>query len=1179
MKWRTYIAQLYAVALVLVSMSTQASAQPEYFMQDTTVTDCEGVLYDSEQGDLTGHYDHNEDYTFTICITGADDILLDFNFFHSEEDYDFITFYDGPDNTAPVIAGPFSGRVTIPTIIATSGCLTVHFSSDANVAEPGWRATWRTSNFSPPTPPDLTLITVPSCPLQELVIELDRPVHCDSLYVGAVALTGPKIVDITSVDAINCNGDSTTQFRVRFAPALDFSGRYTLELRTIVPYCTTPYILYSEVEFRLQGCPLAIRLSVDDDEGLCSGDFARITADVSGGIRGTYRYTWSPVASRADTVRIGPLNGATTVRVDVVDAAGNAATASIVVEPLPSPVIVGGNRSMCQSVAPFELRALPPHGEWDAAGLFYGYDRSKGLYDPQLTDGSSDIITYTAPNGCTSQVTYTFTPLDYGTDDGACLGANPFDVSGGTPAGGVWSGPNIASDGRFTPPGDTGTWRVTYTHPNGCSGSKDIHVGIETPIVQDTFCESVPRVTLQISPRGGVWTGPGMSFGSRGWFSPGSAGAGPHTLNYFAEGCADREVEIFVKEIDAFDGFTACPIEDPRILPGNWRPAGGTWYGRGIIDPTDGLFDPGLFGEGSDTLTYHAPNGCTDRRTVSVYFTFTRPQDDTLEMCTDDAPMRLTPGGRIFQRPLDVGRWSGSGVSYANDGRAYFDPRVAGLGLHQITYTANTCEAHNWVQVGQSPEWYGDTLCVGSDPVQLSSAAANTEWAGQGIINGIDGIFDVEEAGVGLHEISAFSAEGCRQTANILVPAAANLSFTAPAAVACFSDSLLNLELTPAATLLSEAGSTLPQNLSPAALGEGLHNVVLRAGTPGCEDIDSFSLEVLPPLRLSAKPYTDSLCFGDGTSLGVAPAGGMERDWQVRWSDLPNWPLYERQVLPQQNTTYRATLSDGCSNDVTLNLPVVVHPQVDADVDEGDTVCSTDSTSTLVIPLGSSRYEVKWYVPGGPHFGEFYAGTPGYYDVEVLDEATGCTHQLEARLPGWPVVAASFSPSPTECILPGSDGVTLLDRSRGATKGTWFFPDGSTRAYEQGRNETMSFADTGYYEVKLLLENEGGCTSRDSVTICVHEPTKLYLPTAFTPNGDGLNDTYRITGQGIYDIEWVIVDRWGTIVFEGNEMDDAWDGTYKNQLLAQAQFTLRAKYINESGREEEAQAVLWLMRQ
>lgn len=1164
----------WLILCALLCSTTLLLAQPEYMMSDTTVTDCEGVLFDSELGDLTGHYDHNEDYVFTICISGADDIILDFNYFHTEI-YDEITFYDGPDTASPLISGPYAGRVTIPSIVASSGCLTIRFTSDANVAEPGWRATWRTSNFAPPSAPDLVVTSTPTCPMSEIELQLSAPVHCDSLYAGAVSLTGPKIVSITSVEPIGCVGDSTTRFRVRFTPPIDFGGDYTLTLRTIVPYCTTPYILFSEADFRVTGCPLAIRLLVMDADLLCEGGSTRVTAEVSGGINGTYVYNWSPFSSGTDTVRVGPITGPITVTVNVTDANGANATASIVVEPLPSPVIVGGDRSMCQSVDPFLLEATPPNGQWTADGMYYGYDRYQRLYDPLLTNGSQDIITYEAPNGCTTQVIYNFTPLDPGTDDGACPGAAPFDVSGGFPAGGTWSGPNIDANGLFTPPVDTGTWTVTYTHPNGCSGSKDVNVAPLSAIYLDTFCESIPRVELEISPVGGVWNGPGINFSSRGWFSPGSAGHGPHTLTYSAEGCADIPVEIYVKEIDAFEGFTACPSEDPRILPGNWRPAGGTWYGRGIVEPTDGLFDPGLFGRGTDTLTYHAPNGCTDRRSVSVFYTFTRPQNDTSLMCTADDPLLLTEGGAFFQRPLE-GVWTGPGVSYVGD-EAYFDPRAAGVGIHPLNYTANTCDAFFAIQVGQSPEWYGDTLCVGSDPVQLFSQAVGTQWSGNGIINPIDGIFDVDAAGPGLHEVFAYSPEGCDQRADVYVPQEVLLDFQPLDPVICFSESEIPLQLGPASATLSEAGLTLPQNVSSADLGEGAHTLVMRAGEPGCEDIDSVSFEVLAPLSLSAKPYLDTLCEGDGTRLALEASGGIERDWSIRWTDRPDWSLFERNLVPTSSTTYTATLSDGCSDSTIINLPVTVFEAVTAQVSEGPIVCHYDSTFAVVSPVGNQSHEIRWYTDEDDFVGDEYYGPPGFYDVQLTNLTTGCQTVVEARLPGYEPIVASFSPNPNNCILPETS-VLMLDRSRGATIGTWTLPDGTTRPYVLGENIEFSLQDTGTYQVVLDVMNEGNCTSSDTSIICVEAPTRLWLPTAFTPNGDNLNDEYRITGRGVYAIEWLIVDRWGTIVFRGESMDNAWDGTYKGKELPSAVFTLRARYTDEYGRELKKQGVLTLLR-
>ena len=1165
--------------LVLLSVLLQSHyvlAQPEYFMRDTTVTDCEGVLYDSELGELTGHYDHSEDYSFSICVSGADQILLDFTFFHSEEQYDQINFYDGPDASSPLIAGPFSGRTDIPQIVATSGCLTVRFVSDANVAEPGWRAQWRTSNFDPPTAPIISLVDDPVCPVSELLIDLDRAVHCDSLYPAAVTLIGPKVVAITSVEAVGCSGDSTRQFRVRFTPPLDFGGVYRVRLRTIVPYCTTPYILTSQLSFTLTGCPLAIRLLVQDEDDLCVGDFTRVRAEVTGGLRSTYVYTWTPVPSSEDTVQVGPINGPYTVSVSVSDATGASATASITITPNAAPTIVGGDRQMCQSVDAFLLEAIPPGGRWVADGMYYSFDRYRRLYEPQLTDGIRDVIEYEAPNGCTTEVTYTFTELDYGTDDAACPGSAPFAVSGGSPAGGTWTGANIDADGTFTPTADTGTYTVTYQHPNGCSGSKEVHVQFPAGIAQDTFCESEPRVELDITPSGGIWTGNGISRSDRGWFSPGSAGPGPHTLEYFAEGCGTRDVDVFVKEIDAAEGFTACPDEDPRILPGNWRPAGGTWYGRGIIDPTAGLFDPKLFGRGVDTLTYHAPNGCSDRRSVAVYYTFVRPAGDTLELCSADERVQLTPGGAYFQRPI-TGVWTGNGVVMDGDD-AYFDPSVAGVGLHDLEYVANTCVAPVVVRVGQSPDWYGDTLCVGTDPVALQSAAAGTEWTGPGIINPFDGIFDVSVSGVGRHEVYAVSPEGCEQLAEVYVPQEVLLDFTAPDPVTCFGVSPIDLQLQPADARLYLGDSLLSQNLSSAALGEGMFTVELRAGEVGCEDIDSFALEILPPLALTGTLGEDTLCYGEGTRIDVSISGGRERTRTLSWTDLASGQLLSRTLAPRSSQTYVATLDDGCSDPVQQSFRITVHDEVTAEIMEGPIVCYVDSTSSTVLPTGNSNYAVAWRTDGGTTAGESYLGRPGTYDVEVTDLATGCVLDTSARLPGYEPIVASFSPNPTGCVLPGDDPVQLLDRSRGATDGVWLFADGTAIPYEEGFAPRFTPVDTGRFEVRLIIENDGGCMDSTVVQICVEEDTRLWLANAFTPNADGTNDEYRITGRGIYGIEWLIVDRWGTIVFTADDLDAGWDGTFEGELMPEGRYTLRARYLDSQGNWQTKSSPVVLLR-
>ena len=63
------------------------------------------------------------------------------------------------------------------------------------------------------------------------------------------------------------------------------------------------------------------------------------------------------------------------------------------------------------------------------------------------------------------------------------------------------------------------------------------------------------------------------------------------------------------------------------------------------------------------------------------------------------------------------------------------------------------------------------------------------------------------------------------------------------------------------------------------------------------------------------------------------------------------------------------------------------------------------------------------------------------------------------------------------------------------------------------------------------------------------EEPYIFIPNAFTPNGDGSNDVLAVRGLGIQDLYLTIFDRWGERVFETRSQDDTWDGTFKGEKL------------------------------
>jgi gliding motility-associated-like protein len=89
---------------------------------------------------------------------------------------------------------------------------------------------------------------------------------------------------------------------------------------------------------------------------------------------------------------------------------------------------------------------------------------------------------------------------------------------------------------------------------------------------------------------------------------------------------------------------------------------------------------------------------------------------------------------------------------------------------------------------------------------------------------------------------------------------------------------------------------------------------------------------------------------------------------------------------------------------------------------------------------------------------------------------------------------------------------------------------------------------TGTYKFMFEATGGNGCASTNQVNVMVLQP--LYIPTSFTPNGDGINEVFRIPPGSAFQLkEFSIFDRWGNKVFATRDITKGWDGKYKNEIL------------------------------
>lgn len=142
--------------------------------------------------------------------------------------------------------------------------------------------------------------------------------------------------------------------------------------------------------------------------------------------------------------------------------------------------------------------------------------------------------------------------------------------------------------------------------------------------------------------------------------------------------------------------------------------------------------------------------------------------------------------------------------------------------------------------------------------------------------------------------------------------------------------------------------------------------------------------------------------------------------------------------------------------------------------------------------------------------------------------------------------SASFTASPT-MLSPSNTGVEFTNESTDANDYIWDFGDGSPFDANENTSHTFPQEPLSTYEVTLYAIN-GQCIDSTTTTIMVLDPEISYeIPNVFSPNGDGSNDFFKIINpMGVKEFSVTILNRWGNVVFESDDINFLWNGTIDN---------------------------------
>lgn len=1159
---RPLFIHILLVSIALMSTNS-AFAQPEYNMQNAFVTDCEGILTDSNEGPEEGQYDHNENFTFTICVEGADEIIIAFEYFATEENYDILSVYDGPDTNSPLIAALSGAIQPAPTLIATSGCVTFHFISDENIAAIGWRAEWTVEVNEPPVP-QLQVNSDIVCPLESGTFSFDIPVPCDVITTDNFSVLGPGGSNIAGINILDCD-DMTgmaQNFELLFEPPLSNAANYRILFNTsIQDACGNWHDISTNLLITLSNCPISVWVDLVDGSA-CEGDCALVEAIVSGGSQsGNYQYNWSHTNDNESIVEVCA-DGEVTITVEVIDqVGGQSAIVDYTYIPLENPVILNPIQdTSCASRGDYFYNVSIGGGEF-YSDIIPNNQRTSGRYqfwrwwngDPVNTD----IVYYIAPNGCIATDTVVVLPINAGNRQAACLDTDAFQVSGGTPAGGFWSGPHVTEDGLFNPVEEGNFW-IVYNAPNGCTAGKRIDVGegVVMPEI-DTICTS-QAIDLEGDPYGGRWSGPGItnSISGRleGWRAPANQW---NTYIYELNGCSDT-IQIYNAEIWAGPDRTVCASETILELPFE-----GNWSGPGVYLEDINAFDISELGVGEYNYTYRV-NSCTDRFELRIRETRIEVSEspsfcESQEWVNLDGFISFHPGG---------GTVSGNGIYWQND-QWFINPREIGSGTHYIYYENLNCLDSVEISVEGFATHDGFSFCERSSATILQANPPNGTWSGDGFLDTEIGLFDPQLLPVGSYTVNYHAPSGCTTELPLDIFVFEEASISGFEQQYCNRDTMYELSLVPDGGDFTINGEISDPEINPSQLGAGTHELLYRRGTGECASSMRRFITVFEPISAENELLPDSICLGESAVVEIIAVGGrgsLEYQWDGGLG-FGNSQI----ARPQQSTIYRVEVSDQCSDPYMDSVYIHVHQPFSADFLYGSPVCFEDTTYAE-INLSTSDYNIEWQTSPliiGPRL----ESRPGTYTASVTSIESGCTQDFVALLPGASPLRANFSLIPNQdCIDIINNEVEIIDLSFGYTEGIVDFGDGTIFDLSNSGSINHFYTDTGEYTISLLITNELGCIDSMSVDICVDNRVRLYVPNAFSPNEDGVNDVFEIYGIGIEDVQWQVYDRYGSLLYRGEGLEDGWNGTHRGRLLDPGIYMVVVEYRDQITNRREVYA-------
>jgi len=367
--------------------------------------------------------------------------------------------------------------------------------------------------------------------------------------------------------------------------------------------------------------------------------------------------------------------------------------------------------------------------------------------------------------------------------------------------------------------------------------------------------------------------------------------------------------------------------------------------------------------------------------------------------------------------------------------------------------------------------------------------------------------------------------------------------------------------------------------------GEYMATLIVTT-TEGCTDTITKSVFANPRPEPAFSRTTE--CFGDATEFTNGSTIDYGSIISYSWdfgdgvgtsTDIS--PTYTYAEPGLYSTILTAVSDSGCTN--TTYKIVTVHELPPDPINHNDSICLGDNAFLLVE--APQDIEILWYdsETGGSPFntGNSYV-TPNlaldqtYYITTV--SARQCS---SARAPISALVfseeSVQMQVSDTEVFLPLALVEYTSTSNIPIATWNWDFGDGNTSIEPEPAHQ---YQYPGVFNVQLTVTDENGCPAEISTELEVKRIVGIFVPSAFSPNGDGYNDLLTIGHSGITQFQMQVFDRWGKLIYETDNPDFEWTGISQNKSrpVPDGVYVFVVKALSFDGNEYEEKGTITIIR-